>query len=75
MTRYPIFDRSQIELAELARRGHDLRIEDCLPLAPPPSPYCAPGRPLCHFTTAVFDLLDLPADSSSERPNLRRKEH
>jgi hypothetical protein len=43
MTRYPIFDRSQIELAELAQRGHDLRIEDCLPLAPPPSPYDASG--------------------------------
>lgn len=43
MTRYPTFDRTQIELAELAQRGHDLRIEDCLPLSPPPSPYRGPG--------------------------------
>ena len=43
MTRYPTFDRSRIELAELAQRGHDLRAEDCLPLAPPASPYTGPG--------------------------------
>jgi hypothetical protein len=43
MTRYPTFDRSQIELADLAQRGHDLRVEDCLPLAAPASPYRAAG--------------------------------
>lgn len=29
MSRYPLFDRSAIELKSLAQRGHDLRVEDC----------------------------------------------
>ena len=39
MSRYQLFDRSQVELWDLARRGHDLRAEDCLPPVPPEKPY------------------------------------
>ncbi len=39
MTRYEQFDRSQVELRPVAERGHDLRAEDCLPLAAPAQPY------------------------------------
>lgn len=35
MSRYERFDRREIALADLAERGHDLRAEECLPLAPP----------------------------------------
>jgi hypothetical protein len=39
MSRYELFDRSQVELWDVARRGHDLRAEDCLPPVPPEKPY------------------------------------
>jgi hypothetical protein len=39
MTRYPLFDRTQLELMDLAERGHDLKAADCLPLAAPEEPY------------------------------------
>jgi len=42
MSRYPLFDRSRIELKSLAERGHDLCAAACLPLAPPAEPYDAP---------------------------------
>ncbi len=32
MSRYALFDRRQIELGQLAQRGHDLRAADCKPL-------------------------------------------
>ncbi|HET6881044.1 MAG TPA: hypothetical protein VFI31_12860 [Pirellulales bacterium] len=35
MSRYPLFDRSQISLADLAIRGHDLCAEDCRQLDSP----------------------------------------
>ena len=39
MSRYELFDRSQVELWDLVRRGHDLLAEDCLPPVPPEKPY------------------------------------
>jgi hypothetical protein len=42
MSRYELFDRKQIELWDLSRRGNDLLAENCLPLAPPQSPYAHP---------------------------------
>ena len=42
MTRYERFDRSQVQLEDIARRGHDLRAEDCLSLAAPECPYAHP---------------------------------
>jgi hypothetical protein len=35
MSRYELFPREQVELWDIERRGHDLRAENCLPLAPP----------------------------------------
>lgn len=42
MSRYPRFDRARLEMGDLDERGHDLRVEDCLPLAPPDDPYVHP---------------------------------
>lgn len=42
MTRYARFDRTRIELGNLASRGCDLRAEDCRSLAPPADPYIHP---------------------------------
>lgn len=42
MTRYEQFDPSQVELRPVAQRGHDLKADDCLPLAAPGSPYAHP---------------------------------
>jgi hypothetical protein len=42
MSRYELFDRRQIVLADLERRGHDLRAGDCLPLVAPSQPYAHP---------------------------------
>ncbi len=39
MSRYQRFDRTLIELGDLQERGHDLRADDCRPLAPPEEPY------------------------------------
>lgn len=39
MSRYELFDRSRIELGDLAERGHDLVAEDCLPLESPAEPF------------------------------------
>jgi hypothetical protein len=39
MSRYPLFDRSQIVLRELAVRGDELRAANCLPLAPVEPPF------------------------------------
>jgi len=42
MSRYELFDRSRIELADLARRQDELKAEDCLPLEAPRQPYADP---------------------------------
>jgi len=42
VSRYPIFDRSEIVLKELSERGHDLAAADCKALASPPVPYVHP---------------------------------
>lgn len=42
MSRYPLFDRGQIALADLDQRGHDLHARDCLELADPAAPYRHP---------------------------------
>jgi len=42
MSRYELFDRSRIELGDLAGRGHDLVAEDCLPLESPEDPLVHP---------------------------------
>jgi len=42
MTRYPVFDRSQITLRDLAERGHDLTAADCLELNAKFDPYDHP---------------------------------
>jgi hypothetical protein len=42
MSRYELFDRSRVKLADLAERGHDLLAADCLPLAAPREPYRHP---------------------------------
>ena len=42
MTRYPLFDRTPIELRDLAERGHDICAADCLPLAAPAAPFVHP---------------------------------
>lgn len=42
MSRYAQFDRSRIRLRELAERGHDLALADCLPLAAPEEPFDHP---------------------------------
>jgi hypothetical protein len=39
MSRYALFDRSRLELRDLAERGHDLNWIDCLPLKAPERPY------------------------------------
>lgn len=45
MSRYPLFDRSQIRLAELAERGHDLLAADCRTLDAPFETYQHPEYP------------------------------
>lgn len=45
MSRYPIFDRSQIELRSFAERGHDLLPEHCLPLGSPFPKFADPEFP------------------------------
>lgn len=45
MSRYELFDRTRVELRELAERGHDLLAQNCLPLAAPPQPYQHPDFP------------------------------
>jgi hypothetical protein len=40
MTRYSVLNRNQIELMDVGRRGHDLLVENLLPLAAPSQP-CA----------------------------------
>lgn len=42
MSRYPLFDRSQIELDALAERGSDLTLDGCLRLDDPCEPYLHP---------------------------------
>jgi hypothetical protein len=42
MSRYELFDRSRIELADLSARGHDLTAAQCWPLQPPAVPYAHP---------------------------------
>ena len=39
MSRYELFDRGRITLGGLAERGHDLAVEDCLPLDARVEPY------------------------------------
>ena len=39
MSRYELFDRSQIDLRNLAERGHDMTVDRLLPLEPPLSPF------------------------------------
>jgi hypothetical protein len=45
MSRYQLFDRSRIQLRDLAERGHDLTLAGCRPLAPPTVPYQHPEFP------------------------------
>lgn len=45
MSRYPLFDRSQIQLAPLADRGHDLQAADCRALDAPFEIYQHPEYP------------------------------
>ena len=45
MSRYALFDRSRLRLGDLAERGHDLRVADVLPLAPPATPFAHPEYP------------------------------
>ncbi len=42
MSRYELFPREKVQLGDLAERGHDFHIDQCLPLAPPESPYTHP---------------------------------
>jgi len=42
MSRYPLFDRSEITLKDLAERGHDLHAVDCRPLTAPFQQYAHP---------------------------------
>lgn len=60
MSRYPQFDREQLELRELRERGHDIRPEDCLPLEEPEEPY-----PQADFPQFIQQIL---AARRSHRP-------
>lgn len=51
VSKYPLFDRSQIQLRQLADRGHDMTSQKCLPLAPPAQPYAHHEFP--HLVTAI----------------------
>ena len=42
MSRYGLFDRTRVQLGDLAERGHDLTPEDCVPLRAPERPYADP---------------------------------
>ena len=42
MSRYKLFDRSQLKLGDLDERGHDLTSQQCLPLEKPDDPYADP---------------------------------
>lgn len=53
MSRYELFDRSRIELAELGQRGNDLTAADCLPTAAPKQPYVHP-----HFESLVSRIVE-----------------
>ncbi|MBV9122737.1 MAG: hypothetical protein JO112_05230 [Planctomycetes bacterium] len=48
MSRYPLFDRSRIQLQDLAWRGHELDQSACLALGPPAVPFLHP-----HFLDLV----------------------
>lgn len=45
MSRYPLFDRTDIDLGELAQRGHDLTANTCLTLQAPMTGCSAPVLP------------------------------
>lgn len=45
MSRYPLFDRSQVELRQLRERGHDLLAQDVWPLDRAVEPYRHPEFP------------------------------
>lgn len=45
MSRYPLFDRAQIRLRELAERGHDLTLAGCRTLADSFTPFDHPEYP------------------------------
>ncbi len=45
MSRYGLFDRSQLQLESLECRGHDLLAGECRPLEPPSDPYAHPDLP------------------------------
>jgi len=45
LSRYHAFDRSQIELADLGVRGHDLTVEKCQELVAPANPFLHPEFP------------------------------
>ena len=45
MSRYPLFDRSRIQLKQLRERGYDLAAADCLPLEAPAEPFAHPEFP------------------------------
>jgi hypothetical protein len=54
MSRYPLFDRAAIVLADLAERGHDLTASDCKTLDSPFAPYGHPefGELVGHIVEA-----------------------
>lgn len=45
LSRYDLFDRRQIQLQDVGRRGHDLHAADVAPLEPPRQPYEHPEFP------------------------------
>jgi hypothetical protein len=54
MSRYALFDRSQLALWDLGERGHNLQAADCRPLAAPQAPYAHPefGELVDHIVEA-----------------------
>lgn len=53
MSRYPVFDRRRVQLRPIAERGHDLLVNDILPLAAPVRPYA--GHSFSELVTAIRD--------------------
>jgi hypothetical protein len=51
LSRYRTFPREQIDLQQLADRGHDLTSLNCLPLVAPSQPY--QSEPLAHIVAAM----------------------
>jgi pimeloyl-ACP methyl ester carboxylesterase len=43
MSRYELFDRSELKLMPIEQRGHDLQVDQVHPLVAPANPFAAPG--------------------------------